>query len=185
MTLGLSLLLGLFFFTPGFAVYGALFFGASQRFSAAPPAANSMFTLAIVTFGTLIAHTLGALIFLINVTGAIAGHTVHVAFPDVYGSALALTGEHPPKAPGAVFAFFLLTCAGLSAVASVTVFLIIRYCATIANAFRQTTYGWVAGLVDEGGQPKRAIAVFVVTNLVKDGAYVGCEGLVEKPVPRC
>ena len=144
-----------------------------------------MFTSAIVTFGTLIAHTLGALIFLINVTGAIAGHTVHVAFPDVYGSALALTGEHPPKAPGAVFAFFLLTCAGLSAVASVTVFLIIRYCATIANAFRQTTYGWVAGLVDEGGQPKRAIAAFVVTNLVKDGAYVGCEGLVEKPVPRC
>lgn len=179
MTLSLSLLLGLFFFAPGFAVYGALFLGASQRFSAAPPAPNSMFTLAIVTFGTLAAHTLAACLFLIDISGIIAGRSIHLAFPDIYGSVLALATEHPPKPPGAAFAAFLLTCMGLSLVSFAAAFLVIRYCATAADFFRRTNYGWLAKLVKTALPPNRAVSAFVVTTLVKDGAYVGYEGFVE------
>lgn len=139
-----------------------------------------MFTLAVVTFGALIAHTLAACLFTIDIGWTVWGRSLHIVFPDVYGAAMALSGDHPPTGGrSAAFAGFLLTCAGLSALAFLATFAVMRCSDTAANAFRRAAYGWLAQLVEEGSRPDRAIAAFVLTNLSKDGAYVGYEGLVE------
>lgn len=184
MTFSYNLVLALFLMAPGFAAYAGLFFTTQRdgRLHPAPPAPNSVITLAIVTLAALFLHASWALILFLQ--GVWADHfcTFVVPFnPNIYADLLSAgskTDAATPMGGGEVmvglWSLLILSVAGYFIVAGL-----------VTSKFAQSRlqgflYGWAAELVEqiqveEKGYVRFATA-FILTNIEHDGHAFGYEG---------
>ncbi|MGC1304861.1 MAG: hypothetical protein WA840_21030 [Caulobacteraceae bacterium] len=73
---------------------------------------------------------------------------------------------------------FLATCLLLSVCAFLEASALLRWKA-VAEPFRRSAYGWLTDLVAQALEPNRYVTAFIVTDIRQDGAFLGCEGLLE------
>jgi hypothetical protein len=176
--LSFNLVLALFLIAPGFGVYGGVFIPSrNSRFYISPPAPNSILTLAVVSLGALCAHAIWASVLAVQDVACTRLPCLRLPIdPDTYSAAMAAAEGHHGVSQGVV-ALFLVTCFLLTLASFAATRLIIL--SGLTERFAVTAYGWQAGLVEQTSAPGRYVTAFVVTDMQKDGAFLGYEGLLE------
>lgn len=187
MTFSYNLVLALFLLAPGFAAFAGVFFTAQRdgRLHPAPPAPNSVLTLALVTLSALGLHALWATFLALQHLYVTTGcFSIPVPFePNIYLDLLRAGAKegHAPPITSADIAFALASLVALSVIGyGLTVWIITSRFAE--KHLRGYLYGWAGDLVQEiqDGEPDklRLVTAFVLTKTDHEGVAFGYEGLL-------
>lgn len=102
MTFSFNLVVGLFLLAPGFAVFAGVYHSSNLGpVRSPPPPPGSILALSIVSIGALIAHFLGAVLFLVQDWGCRASKACfRVDFdPNAYSAIFNLAANKAEPAP--------------------------------------------------------------------------------------
>ncbi len=178
MTFSFNLVLGLFLLAPGLAIFAGVYHGGEQGpIRSPPPPPGSILALAIVTVGALIAHFVGAAVFLIqDVYCAQGGSCLRVSYdPNAYATLFNVALLRQPVTGLEAFSL-LFTIIALTA-ASFFITRRIAAAPATATALRGVLYGWLADVVVASGADE-AVLAYVLSDVQDDGTLVGYEGVV-------
>ena len=179
MNWGFSLLGALLLLFPGFCAWIGLRGGSRTDYlSPVPDKPNSTYTLFVILFGALLAHTAGALLFAAQEAYCWVGRCLAIGVdPDVY-KAILLHDEHLAGSSvgiGLALLFFILLglLTGL-------VFDKLGKVNALANAVRPDTQGWIRAIAEGAADPERAVTAFVLTKTGNAGLFAAYEGVVQQ-----
>jgi len=184
VTLGFNVVLALFVLAPGFAALAGIWVGSQhERFRPSAPPPGSILSLSVVTFGALAAHTTLALLMLLRTPLVDLGERIQAwigfgvpwRMPNPYVVILALKDGAPSELDIALTFLLMLL---LSVAAFFTAAALVQSDSPQGRN-RRLLYGWLADLVEQVSEPNRYITAFVLTDIEKDGRFLGYEGLVE------
>ena len=178
MSVSYNLLLALLLLAPGFGVYAGIYLGSQTgRIQFPPPAPGSVFTLAIVTIGSVAAHLVGVLIFaaeerICAITSAcIATHWE----PNAYRVLLVASQPNGARGPEQIAAV-LMVLVVLTALAFVLAYLVTEGL-TRLKTFRGLIYGWLAETAVAEDRNEIVVA-YILSDVEAEGTTVGYSGAI-------
>lgn len=168
--------MGLLALAPGFAVYSAIYITPSPGpFRPLPPGPNSIGTIALVSFGALLAHTVAATVLALQYRWCVSHDCLVVPFepnPYTWLSAGRLAANSYS------IAALLGSLAGLSFMTWLIAFVAV-WLLQLRGLLDFTLYGSFAGLVREAQPDSKYVGAFVLTRVDDSGRSLGYEGVVE------
>lgn len=179
MTFSFNLVLGLFLLAPGFAVFAGVYHSSHLGpVRSPPPPPGSILALSIVSLGALVAHFLGALLFLAQDWACPAVRAcLKVGFnPNAYSAIFNLAADKATPLPPAEIVEVLATLIAVTACAFFITQAIVRT-EPAAGALKNILYGWLSGVAIAAGEDQ-AVLAYVLSDVQEDGAVVGYEGVV-------
>ena len=179
MTWGFSLLGALLLLFPGFCAWLGLRSGSQTDYlSPVPDKPNSTFTLFVVLFGALLAHTVGALIFAAQEAYCRVEWCFRISVdPDVYKAILLDDQQLAGSSAGIGFSLVFFILLGLL---TGVVFDALGKVHGLANAIRPDTQGWIRAIADGAKDPSKAVTAFVLTKTGNGGLFAAYEGVVQQ-----
>ena len=179
MTWGFSLLGALLLLFPGFCAWLGLRSGSRTDYlSPVPDKPNSTYTLFVVLFGSLLAHTAGAFLFAGQELYCRVGPCLRTDFdPDLYKAILlqdqVLAGSSVGIALALGFFVLLGMLTGLA-------FVKLGKSNALANIVRPDTQGWVRAIAQGATDPGKVVTAFVLTKTGNGGLFAAYEGVVQQ-----
>lgn len=179
MTFGYTLLGALMLLLPGFAgYYGTRLGEAGNLVSPRPDRPNSTFTIFIVVFLALLAHTIGAGFFAVNERLASWQTLVYLSHdPNPYR--LLWTGKAPFNMSGQAFALDLLYLVILTAGSGITGEWLSRK-SPVTAASAPLRFGWLLPIARQVEAGSHVVIGYVLTTTGHDGAWIAYEGMVRR-----
>jgi hypothetical protein len=177
VTFGFNLILGLFILAPGLAVFAGLYHGSQLGLvNSPPPPPGSNLALVIVTAGALVAHFIGALVFLTQDLACSHGWPcLRVAFePNLYATLFSMA-QTRASVTGAQAASVLGALIVLTGASFVTTRQIVAT-STTSKALKNVLYGWLSEIAVAG--INEAVLAYVLSDVQDNGTIVGYEGAV-------